>query len=176
MKTLVLFLVLALALFVTGCEENGATRISANPVDAAASGASVVKVFKFAERVDIKMPDGTEGMGSVIGEIRYEAIKAQPGFLLKEIPIRPLYSLKTIGEGEVNPLFLSFRNALAKPVVWTFKGTFNKVAQESEVFTLTFNLEGTNNYAAYLHVEVQVHDGQILDTALRVDLQEKAAE
>lgn len=172
MKTLALFLVLALTLLTIGCEDSAMTRYSANPVATAAPGnASKMKILALAERYEVTTPDGKEGFLSILGEIKYQVTEMIPGTLPKALSMKPVYNVKIEAEGEINPLFMGHTNALGKPGVWTFKGSLAKITENGSNFLVTFDVEGTNYQGVHLHLGFRLEDDALVQTTLLVDFQ-----
>jgi len=177
MKTLTLFLVLALALLAIGCEESPINRIAGNPVAPAAPATpGGVKTLTVAGRIDFRTPEGVDAVATVLAELKYVLIEFKSGLLSKEIPVRPIYSVKIDGAGEINVLFLARKNALAKAGVWTFKGTLERIVQEGDNIYLTFNIEGTTYQRAHVHMEFQLSGGSLSENMLSVDFHELVEE
>jgi|GEM_PF-3067055 hypothetical protein len=177
MKTLTLFLVLALALLAIGCEESPINRIAGNPVAPAAPATpGGVKTLTVAGRADFRTPEGVDAVATVLAELKYVLVEFKSGLLSKEIPVRPIYSVKIEGEGKIDVLFLARKNALAKAGVWTFKGSLDRIVQEGETIALTFNLEGATYQRAHVHMDLQISEGSLIENMLSVDFHERAEE
>jgi hypothetical protein len=165
MKTIALFLVLALAILAIGCEEAGMKHYAANPVATAnPNNGLTAKVFVLSERQEIVTPDGMEGFVAISGLIRYEITKTVPAVLPKKLPAMPIYNVSLTGEGEIDHINLTKATTLAKPSVWTFKGKLVKVAQEGADITATFDLDGTNYAEAQLRLVFRIEDGDLVYT------------
>ncbi len=170
MKTLALFLVLALLVLTIGCEESTMRHFSANPLAVTAPAkAATLKTLRLDTRVEVKTPDGIEGFASILGEINYQVIESNTAALSKEIPVKPIYTLKMSAKGEINPLFPETGNALGKPNTWTFKGTLTKIVEDGGSVAVIFEIEGTKFQPAHLHMGFQLEDGELVSKGVTVD-------
>jgi hypothetical protein len=177
MKTLTLFLAVALLVFFVGCEGSSVRRITANPVDVTIPGKTpTVKTIQINERMEVITPEGFKGFADVMGQIDYSITEAASKALAKELPVKPVYTLNISAKGEIEPLFLEKVAKLAKPNVWTFNGSLTGLVEDGGDLMAAFQIEGTKYQTAHLHVAFLLTGNQVIAREFYVDFHPAAGE